>query len=61
MSAARERYRLASKGAIMGAALSLLIFSMALWFLHRELAGLTRDAVAADILSIPVTRLLAAI
>ncbi len=43
---------------IMGATLSVVILSVALWFLHRELAGLSRDALVQHVRGIPLTVLL---
>lgn len=46
---------------VLGVLSSVVILSIALWFLHRELADLSRDAVLAQIRAIPVFTLLAAV
>jgi phosphatidylglycerol lysyltransferase len=46
--------------AILGAAASIFILCVALWFLHRELAGLSREAIVNHIRSIPALALFAA-
>lgn len=43
---------------ILGAVASFVVFALALWFLHKEIAGLSREAVIGEIRSIPLAALL---
>lgn len=47
--------------AILGAIASIVIICIALWFLHRELAGLSLNAILSHIKSVPVAAILASV
>ncbi len=53
-----KRHRLT---AVLGSVASVVILCVALWFLHRELAGLSHEAIVAHIRSIPLSALLGAV
>ena len=58
-SALPENNKAKHFAAALGAAASLVVFGVALWFLHREMAGLSRAAILDHIAAIPLWTLLA--
>ncbi|MGB5247738.1 MAG: bifunctional lysylphosphatidylglycerol flippase/synthetase MprF [Woeseia sp.] len=46
-------------GAALGAVASVVVFGVALWFLHREMAGLSKAAILDHVTAIPLWTLLA--